>query len=46
MYVHVLRSNPVPDATYACADLRGSYVLNSGIASLEDADAVLLLGSN
>jgi NADH-quinone oxidoreductase chain G len=34
------------DATYACADLRGSYVLNSGIASLEDADAVLLLGSN
>jgi NADH dehydrogenase (ubiquinone) Fe-S protein 1 len=34
------------DATHACADLRGSYVLNSGIASLEDADAVLLLGTN
>ena len=34
------------DSVIACPDLRGSYLLNSGIANLEDADAVLLLGSN
>ena len=34
------------DGVHACADLRGSYLLNSGIANLEDADAVLLLGTN
>ena len=34
------------DGALASADLRGSYLLNSGIANLEDADAVLLLGTN
>ena len=29
------------DGALASADLRGSYLLNSGIANLEDADAVL-----
>ena len=29
-----------------CSDLRSNYLLNTGIAGVEDADFVLLVGSN